>query len=184
LQFRIFKRVITIYNKKSGKDFSFNFRITKLEAPVIGINSNLDSFDVYDPRAKHCLLLDYDDELPLPELIQECKRIQEKFKDVLGDAYIFESSPKKYHVHFYQRMPYFYALKIIHFSKCDNNFKKWRMIRSNMTLRLSPKETGFIPKFVMVVPSRYWKEEISFVKKEMASLLNMERKIKGEKNRR
>ena len=170
MQFRVFGRVITIYKKKSGKDFSFHFRITKLEKPVFGINSNLDDKSVYD-GGLHVLLIDYDNKLTLPELMEECKRLQEKFKEVLGDAYIFESSPKKYHVHFYQEMDYWTAFKIIHFSKCDEQYKKWRGMRFCLTLRLSPKTEGFVPKFVMCVPSRYYKEEVEWFKKQVVSLL-------------
>jgi hypothetical protein len=181
LQFRIFGRVITTYFKKSGKDFKFHFRVTKLEDPVLGINSNIDNLNVYDDKAGHILLLDYDNELTLPELIEECRRLQEKFKEVLGDAYIFESSPKKYHVHFYQPMTYWLALKIIHFSKCDPQYKKWRMCRNNMTLRLSPKEEGYVPKIIMCVPSRYPKTELMFMKKQMASFLAHEYQKQGVK---
>lgn len=182
MQVRIFGRVITTYIKKKKKDFKFHFRISYLEKPCLGINSNLDDYDVYDPRARHVLLLDMDDNLTLPELVEECKRLQEKFQEVLGDAYIFESSPKKYHIHFYQAMPYWYAFKIIHFSKCDEQYKKWRGVRDRMTLRLSPKEEGFVPKFVMCVPSRYYKEEVVFMKKQMASLLAHEQ-VKNQKEK-
>lgn len=181
MQFRLFGRVFTIYKKKSGKDFRFNFRITKLEDPVFGINSNLDDKDVYDPEAKHILLIDFDDKLILPELVQECKRLQEKFKEILGDAYIFESSPNKFHIHFYQEMDYWTAFKIIHYSKCDEQYKRWRGSRDRMTIRLSPKESGFIPKLVMCVPSRYYKPEVLHMKREMGSFLAHERLLKREK---
>jgi len=177
LQVRIFNRVITTYFKKKKKDFRFHFRITYLEKEVIGINSNLDDKSIYD-GGLHVLFLDYDDELTLPKLMEECKRLQEKFKEVLGDAYIFESSPKKYHVHFYQPMNYWYAFQVIHFSKCDEQYKKWRGCRTNLTLRLSPKEEGFVPKLIMCVPSRYPKQEITFMKKQMGSLLAHEQLIK------
>ena len=179
MQFRILGRVFTIISKKSGKDYKFSFRWTKLEKEVLGINSNCDSKSIYE-NGMHVVFIDYDNKLTLPELMEECKRLQEQFKDTLGDAYIFESSPKKYHVHFYQQVTYWKAFEIIHFSNCDSQYKKYRGVRFNLTLRISPKGNGFIPKFVMIVPSRYYKEEDLFMKKQMAFLLTYEENLKRE----
>lgn len=157
----------------------------------MGFNSNLNRYSVYDQRNKHIPFLDYDD-IPKEELIKDIIKLQFKFK--LGYAKVYRSSflkilrtridrkfpfihiwferKFKYHVYFTQDpMPYFDILPIIHLSKCDEKFKKWRMIRHNCTLRFSPK--GFkLPKPDFVVTSPFMKEETGFEDKILFTLKN------------
>lgn len=179
LQFRIGSYVITF----------FSFRITKIENPVIGINS-------YLKNGNHVLLLDYDD-ISKKELIKDIVGLQHKF--ALGDAKIFRSSRKefyefthnfpfikktiikKWHVYFTQdERPYFEWMEAISYSKCDEQFKRWRLCRSCMTLRFSPKSSGYIPEPEFIVRSPFSKEETGFEDKILFAI-NQEKEVKNAK---
>ncbi len=177
LQFRILGRVITIYWKKSGKDYSFNFRITKLEPQVIGINSNLDDKDIYNGQ-EHIGIIDFDDRLPLSELKYLIIQVQNKFKWV-GDGYIYQTSPKKYSIHFYQPASYWRWLMVIHFCNqyADPNYCKYRMIRNTMVMRFSPKSSGYVPKLVGLVKSANFNPEVMFMKRMVLKLIDYEENL-------
>jgi len=124
-----------------------------LESSVVGLNSNLTK-NAGTERwfENHFLMIDYDDNLSLNNLINEVKRLQEKFS--LPDAYIFESSYRHYNVVFFGVCrDYFDCLKIIHDTPCCESFKSWRMIRQEMTIRMSPKLNEKPPVLVYVVLS-------------------------------
>jgi len=186
MQWRIFNRVFTL-----------NFRITKLESSVLGIRSNLDNRSVFN-GGLHVLMLDYDARLPLEELIKELHDIQGRFKK--GDCEIFISSIKtiyklqankkfsfihilkipiiKYHVYFFQdMMKYWEACEIIAYSSCCNAFKRWRLPRLNIVLRVSAKSDGFVPQPFMIIKSKYSKPEIRWFKEKVY------RALKNEVNR-
>jgi len=118
---------------------TFLFRVYDhylLDDAVVGVNSDVGN-------GKHALFIDFDDLLTYSQLVREIKRLQSKFG--LGPAEIYESSFEKYVVFFfYERLDYFSALKIIYDANCCKNFKKWRMLRDEMTIRLTPKK-GYKP---------------------------------------
>jgi hypothetical protein len=123
---------------------------------VIGINSNLTNNNNTESWYKHhFLMIDYDDILSLSNLITEIERLQEKYK--LPTAYIFESSFRHYFVFFFDvDRDYFDLLRIVHDTPCCKEFKKWRMIRQEFTLRLTPKSHyEKKPKLVSIVESNY-----------------------------
>lgn len=178
--------------------FTVNFRVTKLQNPVIGLNSNLNRYSVYDKRNRHIPMLDCDD-IPKKELIKNIIRLQKKFR--LGDAKVLKSSIQKilkididkkfplfhigfekkfkYHIYFTQdSLGYFECLPIVHYSKADKQFKKWRMLRDKMTLRYSPKERGFIPEPDFIIKSPFSKPETGFEKKILFALNEEEIMIK------
>lgn len=130
-----------------GRHLEIKFwRENALKDCVVGINSNLDN-------DWHTLFIDYDDVLQYDALVREIKYLQRKFK--LGNAWIFESSYHHYYVCFFQdRMKYWEALEIIHEATCCREFKRWRMIRKEMTLRLTAK-AGYSanPKFLKIIYS-------------------------------
>jgi hypothetical protein len=188
MQWRVFNRVFTL-----------NFRWTFLEAPVLGIRSNLDEKSV-ENNGLHALLLDYDDILSDKELIKELYKFQKRFR--LGDCEVFKSSWKKIyrfilnknfpflhikistikkrHVYFFEdMMTYWQAIKIIFLSSCDPAFKRWRMIRNNIVLRISPKSDGCIPEPEFIVKSPYSKPEIRWFKDYVYGMLRGEEVIKN-----
>ena len=175
MQFRIFDRVVTIYFGKKGKDFRFVVRSTFLEPPVLGINSNVCGNDIYKNQL-HFGMIDVDDNLTLSELRKKTKEIQNTFREFVGDGYIYETSPRKYSLHFYQLAPYWDWLKVIHFCNgfIDPQYCKWRLLRNSMVMRLSPKSSGFIPKLVEVVKSRYPKDDDEIPKQIVLQFLNRE----------
>ncbi len=181
IQFDFLGRRITLSIKLKG-DFRFSFRITKLENIVIGFCSNLDKLPVYHPKARHLLMLDFDDKLPLEELKKKIRELQRVF--CLGDCEIFESSPNKYHGYFFgDAFHYFHCCQIIHYAvnegMIDEAFARWRMIRPNIVLRFSIK-SGFIPKYVTTVKSPYKKEPIKWFRDYVYEML----KIEEEKNKK
>jgi hypothetical protein len=162
-------------------------------------------------------MLDFDDLTPLDVLKGKIRILQTLFR--LGDCYLYESSrirtesnqiriyppffykqielKSKYHGYFFQdTMTYFEALRIIHY--CANTLKivdpqyaKWRMMRPNMVLRLSPKQDGFIPSFVDIVWSPYGheKDEVTWFKDFVNQMIReahledeQERKLDGKSN--
>jgi hypothetical protein len=174
MQFRIFGRVFTVITHKSGPDYKFIFKSTKLEPPVIGVNSHLDSNDIYNGQ-KHVGILDFDDKLDLVMLKDFILQIQDKFNWV-GNGYVYETSPKKYSVHFYQPKSYWEWMKIIHFSKdkMDPQYCKWRMMRPAMVMRFTPKMTGYIPKLVGIIKSKNKVSENTEFKDMVLSVLENE----------
>lgn len=170
----------------------FSIRSNPLEPPVLGIRSNLDTLSIYNPLSRHLLMLDFDDLNSLEALRGKIRILQTLFR--LGDCYIYESSrirtesnsiriyppffgktvetKSKYHGYFFQdSMTYFEALRIIHY--CANTLKivdpqyaKWRMMRPNCVLRLSPKKDGFVPSFIDIVKSPYshYEDEVAWFK--------------------
>lgn len=179
LQFRIFGRVFTIFWKKSGKDYSFNFRSTFLEKPCVGINSNVYGSDIYKNQL-HFFMGDFDDILTLKQLKKKVREVQDRFKDLVGDGYIYETSPNKFSLHFYQLSTYWEWMKVIHFlNDClDTSYVRWRLRRNSMVMRLSPKSSGYIPKLIEVVKTKYHKGEDEFSKRMILQNLNSEVKIK------
>jgi hypothetical protein len=136
-------------------------------------------------------MLDYDARLPEEDLIKELNDIQNKFKK--GDCEVFVSSIKtiykfsfnrhpitiipikKFHVYFFQdMMTYWEAMKIIFYSSCCKAFKRWRMIRPNVVLRVSAKSDGFVPQPFMIIKSKYSKPEIRWFKDYVYSMLKNE----------
>jgi len=140
-------------------------------------------------------MLDYD-EIREDLLVKKLVDLQHEFK--LGNAEVFTSSIKtiyffgfsrkfpflhvikkpikKRHVYFFQDpMVYWRALRIIHKSECDEAFRRWRMIRHNIVLRISPKSDGHVPKPDFVVKSPFAKPEIKWFKRNVYEML------KGEK---
>ena len=187
MQWRFLNRVLTI-----------NTRLTHLENPVLGIRSNLDNRSPFD-GGLHALMVDYDARLPEEELIKELHTIQKKFKK--GDCEVFISSIKtiykfyfdssipffhlkripikKFHVYFFQdMMTYWEACKVIAFSSCCNAFKRWRLPRCNIVLRISPKSNGFVPQPYMIIKSKYSKPEIRWFKDYVYGMLRGEEVIK------
>ena len=188
MKFRLGKYIITL-----------GFRITRLEAEVLGIRSNLDSKSVYD-GGKHVLMLDCD-EIADEILIRSIVELQHRYR--LGDAEIYTSSMKtvyqvgfngafpfihakekkitKRHVYFFQDiMDYWRAVEIIHFATnvlkiVDPAYSRWRGIRANMVLRESPKSNGFVPQFDFIVESPFKKTEIKWFKESVVQMLDAEK---------
>ena len=117
----------------------------------VGLNSNLiENANTDRWFEHHFLMIDYDDKLSLQNLIIETKRLQGKF--LLPNAYIFESSFNHYIVYYFGvDMDYFDCLKVIHDTPCDEEYKKFRMIRQSMTLRITEKGSKHKPTFVCAV---------------------------------
>lgn len=131
------------------------YKENKLKDAVIGINSNLRNTCKWYEH--HFLMIDYDNTLSLENLKTEIRRLQRKYK--LKDCHILESSYRHYNVMFFNEdLNYFEALKIIHDTPCCRSFKTWRMIRQEMTIRLSPKsEYDKKPKLIEIIKSKYTK---------------------------
>jgi len=167
-----------------GRVFTWNFRVTKIESPVLGFRSSLNRYPIYDVRNRNVGLIDYDDRMTKKELKKEIRRLQRKFK--LGKAKIATSSFKlvhsffvnfkfpfihkktrrirKFHVYFPNDVGhYFDWLPVIHFSNCDHQFKKWRMMRENMVLRWSPKDDGYVPELMEDVDSKHEKPDTGYM---------------------
>ena len=176
MQFRIFGRVFTVIYHKLGADYKLIAKSTKLEPPVIGINSYLDDGDIYGEQ-KHVGILDFDDNLPLLKLKAFVLKIQQKFNWV-GSGYIYETSPGKYSVHFYQAKTYWEWLKVVHFSKdaIDPQYSKWRMMRPAMVMRFTPKTSGHIPRLVCVIKSKNNVAENAEFRNMMLTILGREAK--------
>lgn len=143
------------------------FRVIRkfeLDENVVGINSNLNSGDC------HVLMIDYDTMLKHDALISEIQRLQKKFS--LDTCHIFESSFKHYFVFFFnERMRYVDCLEILRDTPCCQNFKSYRMLRDEMTLRLTPKK-GYEgrPKLVHIVENKV-KNSIHIENKDFKSLV-------------
>lgn len=142
---------------------------------VVGINSNLSSNSGTELWFEnHFLMLDYDDSLSLSNLIVETKRLQKKFN--LPDAHIFESSFAHYHViYFGVCRDYFDCLKVVHDTPACYGFKTWRMIREEMTLRITPKRLDKKITLVHIVYSPLGKyddhvEDNFIIKREIDSI--------------
>lgn len=146
------------------------YKENKLKDAVIGINSNIKNHCKWYEH--HFLMIDYDNALSLENLITEIKRLQRKFW--LGDCHIFESSYRHYNImFFYEDMDYFHALQIIHDTPCCKSFKTWRMLRQEMTIRLSKKsEYDKKPKLIKIIRSRHKKELSKDQKKIMNFVLS------------
>jgi hypothetical protein len=183
MQFKIFGRIISVYFKKKGKDWKFSARCTFEEPIVAGIRSTLDNRDIYQGQL-HFGMFDIDDNLPLEELIKKIKDVQEKFKEFVGDSYIYETSPKKYSFHFYNSASYWDWLKIAHYLSdvLDPQYVHWRLFRPSMVMRISPKSNGFIPRLVCIVKSPYPKIENTFIKNSLLEILNRESFMEMRKN--
>jgi len=116
---------------------------------LVGINSNTKKQDANNWDEEHILMIDYDDKLSLTNLETETRRLQEKYS--LGDATIYESSYHHYNIIYHQDcLNYFTCLRIIHDTPCDPEYKKWRMIRQQMTLRMNEKEGNKIKKVITI----------------------------------
>jgi hypothetical protein len=193
VQFRIFGRVVTL-----------NFRVTKIEEPVLGIRSNLDNKSIYNDGL-HILMLDCDD-VPKEVLVDRLIKLQHRFK--LGDATVMKSSLKtiywieinssfpfvhfmkkkiiKRHIYFFgDPMIYWDAFKIIHFATnelkiVDEAYSRWRGIRPNMVLRTSPKSDGFVPEEDFVIKSPFVKPEIKWFRDFVEKMLMGEIKNRGD----
>lgn len=175
----IFGHVITIHG-----------RITKLEPPVIGIRSNLDKLSLYHPKAKHLLMLDFDDKNDYQNLEKKLMKLQDRFG--LGDCEIFESSYRikngkripKYHGYLFGDFwHYFQCCEIIHYAVklelVDPAFARWRMIRPNIVLRFSRK-AGFVPKYVGTIVSKHYKPPIKWFRDFVYDVIRIEKS--GNKN--
>jgi hypothetical protein len=151
----------------------FSGRRTFIEEPVAGFRSNLNNFDVHNERSLHIGMLDFDDRVSLPDLTKLIQKTQQKYKDVLGTAYIFETSPKKYAVHFYQALSYWKWLEIIHSLNqyLDPAYCRWRMLRNNMVMRFTAKSNGYIPKLISTVETKYPKPEVEWYKDMVFNML-------------
>ena len=140
------------------------------------------------------------DDIPKRHLIKELIELQHEFK--LGDAEVYRSSKKtvyyfetskrfpfiharkeikrKWHVYFFQDpMTYWKAFKIIHYATnvlriVDEAYSRWRGIRPNMVLRLSPKSDGFVPEPLFIVRSPYIKPDVKWFKSEVYRMLQFE----------
>lgn len=192
MQFRVLGYVVTL-----------NARATKLEKEVMGIRSNLDKKSIYN-NGLHILMMDFDD-VPREMLIRELIEIQHRHK--LGDAEVFQSSMKtvytierirsfpfldvqkrlikKWHVYFFQDpMTYWKAIMIIHGTNgVDESYKRWRMIRPNMVLRLSPKSDGFVPRPIFTVTSPYVKPNVNWFRDQVYEFLKKENELNEEKRK-
>jgi hypothetical protein len=179
MQIRIFRRVVTFIINKKNPDFGISFRITKLEPEVIGFTSLITGTgkDIYNGQ-KHIGIIDADDISTLENLAIKIKEIQEKFKDFVGDAYIYETSPKKYSVHFYNPASYWDWLKVIHFSRdtIDEQYCKFRLLRDNLVMRFTPKSNGFTPRLVRTVRTKHPQIELTHIKEMFNDILNKEQK--------
>jgi hypothetical protein len=157
-------------------DFKFSFRGTKIQPPVIGVESVIEpEKDLYVDQM-HIGMIDFDDNLTLLQLKYLTKIIQEKFKEFVGDGYIYETSPDKYSLHFYNPALYFDWLKVIHFCNeyVDGAYCRWRMLRDSMVMRTSPKTEGYIPKLVAVIRTKYSKPELTWFKNSVFKMLKNE----------
>ena len=146
LKFDIGKRVFSF---KSYRRYDVG------DGEVLGINSNLDPNGDF-----HILMIDYDDRFKLEDLKCELYALNHKFN--LTSAYIFESSYRHYFVFwFWESLPYMKCLEIIRESKCDPNYKTYRMIRDEMTLRLTNKKGYKIkPTMVAIVEGLPWEHRV------------------------
>lgn len=177
---------------------TFNARMTKLEREVLGIRSNVDDISIYG-NGKQILMLDCDD-VPSDVLARSLMKIQHKF--LLGDAEVLTSSRKtvysigadrkvpflhirkkivkKRHVYFFQDlMTYWDAIKVIHYATnvlgiADEAFARWRMIRSNMVLRISPKTKTDIPEKEFVILSPFHKPDLKWFKDSVYKMIEVE----------
>jgi len=126
--------------------------ITPNDVVVAGINSNL-------PNGKHILMIDFDDVVGgLKDVVRECKRINRIAKKRLGRdlgyVEIYESSYRHYFAFWFEsELDYVWeAIPLLREAKCDVQYKKWRMVRDEMTLRLTPKkDKNGVPRLVAVV---------------------------------
>lgn len=143
-----------------------------LEDNVVGINSNLSN-------GFHIFMCDFDDVFKLEELKKELKEIIEREK--FGDLEIYESSYKRYFVFgFYETLNYEDILKVTYRLNCCKNWKKWRMLREECTLRMTPKK-GYKknPTYVCTIKgkNKQIKEENKVLKEFVHNILDVE----GEK---
>ena len=184
MQWRILNRVFTLNLWRNKDGFKFSFRMTHLRPPVIGIESVIDTDkDIYTDQM-HIGIIDFDDNLSLLQLKKLTKVIQIKFNEFVGDGYIYETSPNKYSLHFYNPALYFDWLKVIHFCNeyADHAYCRWRMLRDTMVMRTSPKTEGHIPKLIAIIRSEYPKIELSWFKFNVMTMLKNEI-IKKEVNK-
>lgn len=153
MKVKLFNRVISISFSKNGKDWKFSIRSTFLEPLCIGICSNVDDKDIYEGQ-EHVGIFDFDDRLPVNDLREVVRMVQKKFHFV-GDGYIYETSPKKYCVHYYNHASYWDWLMVVHYLRelLDPAFVRWRLFRPSMVMRISPKSNGYIPTLVDVIES-------------------------------
>lgn len=181
-QFKIGKNLYTIFFTKKSGDWEFGFRRTKLEEPVIGITSKASGGDFYKDQ-KHIGIFDFDDILPLEHLVRKTIEIQLRFPEFVGDGYIYETSPKKYSLHFYNHATYWDWMKVVHFcNDCmDPSYVRWRLFRNTMVMRFSPKSNGYVPKLVRIVRNNMRHREDEIMKVLLNSMLEQERKQEGVK---
>ena len=133
--------------KVGSRYFKFISASNSRDVVVDGVNSLVRKGKEW--HENHIPMIDYDDAISLENLIAETKRLQKKFK--LGNAWIFESSYHHYHVVYFEDvLDYFDCLRILHDTPCCRQYKMWRMLRQNMTLRMSSKD-GSRPKFAFMV---------------------------------
>jgi len=115
------------------------------EDAVIGIKGEIPESDY------QTLGLDFDDELTLSELEEHISKLTEfvnyKWSIYLGRAWIYETSPKKYYVWFFEsRLKYRCSCPtIINITgldglKADPNFLMWLQKKSSCVMRISPKK--------------------------------------------
>lgn len=177
MQVKLGNHVITATFRNNKGDRKFSIRYTSLDIDVMGIRSNIDKNDIYTNQM-HVGIFDIDDRLTLNELSSKILEIQEKFKDFVGNCYIFETSPKKYSFHFYNPATYWDWMKVTHYCSdiLDPQYVHWRLFRTTMVMRFTPKKNGYVPKLVRVIPSKYPKYEITAMRKSVLEVLEHENK--------
>lgn len=116
-----------------------------MEDAVVGILGDIPDSDL------QALGLDFDDELNFEELkshIDNYKRfVQHKWGVDLGRAWIYETSPKKYYVWFFESRlnyrctcPTIINLAGVEKLKADPNYVMWLQKKKSCVMRISPKK--------------------------------------------
>jgi hypothetical protein len=166
-----------VFSFVSSKTNPFWFRIYykyQLKDAVVGILGEIPNSDF------QALGLDFDDELTLEELKTHVDNyicfVQGKYGVDLGRAWIFETSPSKYYVWFFEsrlnyrcKCPTIINLAGIENLQADPNYLMWLQKKKSCVMRISKKKFyQKKPKLVAVVGEKkpipldqeYWYERI------------------------
>lgn len=110
--------------------------------------------------------LDFDDELILPELEEHLRKLTNyvnfKWGIDLGRAWIYETSPRKYYVWFFESRliyrcscPTIINIAGIEGLKADPNFLMWLQKKNSCVMRITPKRFYTVkPKLVKIIGSK------------------------------
>ena len=152
-----------VFSFVSSKTNPFWFRIYykyQLKDAVVGIKGEI-------PNSEYQALgLDFDDELTLPELEKHIRKlslfVNQKWGIDLGRAWIYETSPNKYYVWFFESRliyrcscPTIINIAGIEGLKADPNYLMWLQKKNSCVMRITPKKFyKRKPKLVKIIGLR------------------------------